>query len=76
VVVLSENSLLLLLGVLTGALSAALAIVPALFERGGGLASESSLALLAAVIASGIVSSLLAVRSALRSPLLAALRSE
>jgi ABC-type lipoprotein release transport system permease subunit len=75
-VVLSENSLLLFLGVLTGALSAALAIVPALLERGGGFAFESAAALLLAVVASGILSSLLAVRSALRSPLLEALRSE
>jgi hypothetical protein len=74
--VLSENSLLLILGVLTGALSAALAIVPALLERGGGFASESAAVLLLAVFVSGILSSLLAVRSAFRSPLLAALRSE
>jgi ABC-type lipoprotein release transport system permease subunit len=76
VVVLAENSLLLFLGVSTGALSAALAIVPALLERGGSFASKSAAALIVAVIASGILSSLLAVRSALRSPLLAALRSE
>jgi ABC-type lipoprotein release transport system permease subunit len=74
--VLIENLLLLLLGLATGAVCALLAIAPAVALRGGQLPVASLGLLLAAVLATGIGASLAATRAALRSPLLAALRSE
>jgi ABC-type antimicrobial peptide transport system permease subunit len=74
--VLAENLLLLLLGLATGTVCALLAIAPAVSLRGGQLPVASLGLLLAAVLATGIGASLAATRAALRSPLLAALRSE
>ena len=74
--VLAENLLLLLLGLATGTVCALLAIAPAVAQRGGELPVASLILLLAAVLATGIGASLAATRAALRSPLLAALRSE
>jgi len=75
-IVLGENLLLLLLGLATGTLCALLAITPAISLRGGRLPIASLSLLLAAVLVTGIAASLAATRAALRSPLLAALRSE
>ena len=75
-IVLAENLLLLLLGLATGTVCALLAIAPAVSLRGGQLPVASLSLLLAAVLITGIVASLAATRAALRSPLLAALRSE
>ena len=75
-IVLAENLLLLLLGLATGTVCALLAIAPAISLRGGQLPVASLGLLLAAVLATGIGASLAATRAALRSPLLAALRSE
>jgi len=74
--VLAENVLLLLLGLATGTVCALLAIAPAVALRGGRLPALSLSLLLAAVLATGIGASLAATVAALRSPLLAALRSE
>jgi putative ABC transport system permease protein len=74
--VLAENVLLLLLGLATGTVCALLAIAPAVALRGGHLPALSLSLLLAAVLATGIGASLAATAAALRSPLLAALRSE
>jgi putative ABC transport system permease protein len=74
--VLMENLLLLLLGLATGTVCALLAIAPAVALRGGQFPIASLSLLLAAVLATGIGASLAATRAALRSPLLAALRSE
>jgi putative ABC transport system permease protein len=74
--VLAENVLLLLLGLATGTACALLAIAPAVALRGGHLPALSLSLLLAAVLATGIGASLVATAAALRSPLLAALRSE
>ncbi len=74
--VLAENLLLLLMGLATGTVCALLAIAPAAALRGGQLPVASVVVLLAAVLATGIGASLAATRAALRSPLLAALRSE
>jgi ABC-type antimicrobial peptide transport system permease subunit len=74
--ILAENALLLGGGLLTGALAAIIAIIPALVAR-GGIGSLPALGLLLLlVIATGLLASLLAVRAALRSPVLEALRSE
>ena len=76
-IVLAENALLLLAGMLTGALAAGLAIMPAIVERGGRLPlTAGNAALFAAVIAAGLLSSLAAVRIATRGSLLSSLRSE
>ncbi len=74
--VLAENVLLLLLGLVTGTACALLAIAPAVWLRGGRLPVASLSLLLAAVLVTGIAASLAATAAALRSPLLMALRSE
>jgi ABC-type lipoprotein release transport system permease subunit len=77
VMAVAENALLLAGGLAAGALCAALAIAPALTERGGRLPVTSSGALLLfAVFVTGLLSSLVATRAATRAPLLTALRSE
>jgi len=77
--VLAENAVLLFWGLASGTLCALVAIVPALASRGGGAAAFSlpSLGLLLlAVLASGVLASLLAVAASVRAPLLQALRAE
>jgi putative ABC transport system permease protein len=74
--VIAENVLLLLLGLITGTACALLAIAPAVLLRGGRLPAASLSLLLAAVLVTGIAASLAATAVALRSPLLMALRSE
>jgi putative ABC transport system permease protein len=76
-IIVSENALLLAWGLATGALCAVVAIAPAVVERGGTLPAAGSAGLLVlAVFASGLVSSVIATRAALRASLLSALRSE
>lgn len=74
--VIAENVLLLGCGLLTGVVCALLAIAPAFIARGGRLSAVSLALLLLAVLVTGLAASLLAVRAAVRSPLLAALRAE
>jgi len=74
--VLAENALLLFSGLLIGTFCALLAIAPVFFERGGRLPNISLGLLLAGVLVSGLIASLLATWAALRSPLLPALRAE
>jgi ABC-type lipoprotein release transport system permease subunit len=75
--VVAENVLLLVAGLTAGALSAALAIAPAVAERGDRLPFTSGSALLmVAVLITGLLSSVIAMRAATRMPLLASLRSE
>jgi putative ABC transport system permease protein len=74
--VIAENALLLGCGLLTGVLCALLAIIPALVARGGRLSVVSLGLLLLAVLLTGLAASLVAVRAAVRSPLLPALRTE
>jgi len=74
--ILSENALLLILGLFTGCLSAVVAIGPAIQERGWSFGSGAALGFLAAVALAGALASLAAVFSAWRSPLLASLRVE
>ena len=75
-IVASENAFLLLCGTAIGAVSALLAIVPAIASRGWKLPSGSMGWLLMAVVLAGMGASLLATRAALRSSLLESLRSE
>ena len=74
--VLAENALLLLAGVLTGAVSALVAIAPAWIERGAGLPVLALGTLLALVVATGLTASLAATIAVVRAPLLGALRAE
>ena len=76
VMVLAENTLLLLLGVATGAACALLAVAPAVWLRSGHLPAPSLGALLGAVLACGFAVSLATATAVLRLPLLATLRSE
>jgi ABC-type lipoprotein release transport system permease subunit len=74
--VLAENVLLLVLGLATGTVCALLAVAPTVSQRGGHLPVLSLVVLLGTVLAAGLIASLAATTAALRSPLLAALRSE
>jgi ABC-type lipoprotein release transport system permease subunit len=74
--VIAENALLLLCGLATGMACALLAVAPIIYARGGSFPFLSLAALFLAVIASGLLASLLATIAALRSPLLASLRAE
>jgi hypothetical protein len=75
--IVAENALLLVAGVATGAVCAALAVAPALLGRGGAGSSHATLALLlVAVVAAGLLASLAATSAALRAPLLRSLRAE
>ena len=74
--VLSENTLLLGLGLLTGAGAALVAIAPAFAERGGGAPLLTLLGLVLAVAVTGLFVSWFAVAVIARLPLLASLRSE
>jgi putative ABC transport system permease protein len=76
VMVITENVLMLCLGLAVGFVCAALAILPVLFERGGKGPNISLGLLLLAILVSGTAASLVATIAALRSPLLPALRSE
>jgi ABC-type antimicrobial peptide transport system permease subunit len=74
--VVAENALLLVCGLLTGLVCALLAIAPAFYARGGHLPTTSLALLLSAVVLTGLAASLAATAAALRSPLLPALRAE
>jgi ABC-type lipoprotein release transport system permease subunit len=75
--VVAENVLLLGCGLLAGAICAALAIAPAIVERGGRLPlTSSAMLLLFGVFVTGVVSSVAAMGAATRAPLLSSLRSE
>jgi hypothetical protein len=74
--VITENVLMLVCGLAVGFVCALLAIAPVLFERGARLPNVSLGLLLLAVLLSGAIASLVGTLAALRSPLLAALRSE
>lgn len=73
--VVGENAFLVSCGLLTGALSALVAIGPAFVSRGGHLPALS-MWLLLSVFVTGLLASLVATIAALRTPLLPALRSE
>ena len=76
-IILAENGVLLGWGLAAGALSALVAIAPAAIARGARLPlTTGGWVLLLAVLAAGLVSSLIATRAALSAPLVEALRSE
>jgi hypothetical protein len=76
IMIVSEAALLLGAGLLIGAGCAALAIAPAWLGRGGTIPGQGLIALLAGVVAAGLLSSYIATRAALGGNMLEALRSE
>jgi hypothetical protein len=74
--VIAENAMLLLCGLVIGVMCAMLAIAPTLVERGGRLPGATLAFLLFGVLIAGLLASVGATVAALRSPLLSALRTE
>jgi ABC-type antimicrobial peptide transport system permease subunit len=74
--VMSENILILLCGLVAGALCALVAIAPTLLDRGGRLPGATLAILLVGVLIAGLSVSAVATAAALRAPLLSALRTE
>jgi ABC-type antimicrobial peptide transport system permease subunit len=74
--VLSESLALVLGGVVLGTLPAMVAILPALRARAQALPIGELGLLLAGVVATGLLSSMLAVRMATRTPIVASLKTE
>lgn len=74
--ILAEAVLLLAVGLGAGVLSALVAVAPAWTSRSAGGPGLMLLALLAGVVAAGLVSSVIAIRAALRGRMLDALRAE
>ncbi len=72
----SETAAILAAGVIIGGISALVAVGPHVLERGEQLPWLSLVGTLAAVVVAGMGSSLAALASALRTPLLPALRAE
>ncbi len=76
-IVLTENVLLLVYGLAIGTLCAAIAVVPAVLDRGSWLPIRAGgWLLLGGVFIAGLLSSMAATYAALRTPLLGALRAE
>jgi hypothetical protein len=75
-IVVAENLFLLLSGLAAGTLCALIAIAPAVYLRGPSFPVGKVSLILAAVLVAGLSASILAVRAALRSPLLQSLKSD
>ena len=76
VMVLSESFALVASGVLIGTISAVVAVTPAIRERAQAVPIAELGGLLIAVVITGVAASLFAVRLAVSSPVVAALKSE
>jgi putative ABC transport system permease protein len=74
--VVCENAVLLLGGLLVGVLAAAVALVPQWAPHGASVPWNTLFALLGAIAVAGLVAGWLATRSALSAPLLPALRGD
>jgi putative ABC transport system permease protein len=74
--VVAENVLLLVGGLIIGTFCALVAIAPMFLDRGGRLPVDTVALLLLGVLGTGLLASLGATVAALRSPLLSALRAE
>jgi ABC-type antimicrobial peptide transport system permease subunit len=74
--VVAENVLLLVGGLVIGTFCALVAIAPTFLDRGGRLPIDTLAVLLLGVLGTGLLASLGATVAALRSPLLPALRAE
>jgi hypothetical protein len=71
-----ENAMLLVAGLACGVLSAAVAVLPHLWTGAAAIPWTSLAGTLGMVLATGLLAGLAAVRSVLRTPLLAALRGD
>jgi hypothetical protein len=76
IMVIAENGVMLVSGLVIGTLCAALAIAPAFLSRGGEFPFVSFVLMLTIVVLVGTLAALGATLLSLRSPLLPALRSE
>jgi ABC-type antimicrobial peptide transport system permease subunit len=76
VMTIAENTAILVGGLATGVACAAVAVLPAVLERGGRLPAVALIPLLGVVLVVGLLVSLLATVAALRGSTLGALRSE
>ena len=74
--VLSENTVLLMWGLVVGTISALLAMMPHLLSIGGDFSWSSAVGMLIAVAIAGTLAALVAVRSATLLPSLDTLRRE
>ncbi|HLA83801.1 MAG TPA: FtsX-like permease family protein, partial [Thermoguttaceae bacterium] len=74
--VLAENGFLLIAGLACGVMAAAVAVLPHLLSGDASVPVASLAGTLAIVLLVGLVASALAVRAAVASPLLEALREE
>jgi hypothetical protein len=74
--VVAENVLLLVSGLMVGSVCALVAIAPVFLDRGGEMPAGTITLLLVAVLGTGLLASLGATIAALRAPLLSALRTE
>jgi ABC-type antimicrobial peptide transport system permease subunit len=74
--VLFENALLLVWGLATGSVSALLAMLPHLLSTGADVPWRDVAIIVGAVFIAGMAGALVAVRGALRTPVLATLRAE
>jgi hypothetical protein len=75
-IIVLENVVLLCWGLVSGTLCALLAVAPALQSRGATFPVMMAGLILLLVFAAGLISSLIAVVVAIRSPLIPALHSE
>ncbi len=75
-IIVSENAMLMIAGLACGTVAALVSAAPALQARGGAFPIGMVLVLLVTVLVVGLLSSLVAVAAAFRTPLLGALRSE
>jgi putative ABC transport system permease protein len=76
-IVVAENAVLIGCGLGLGAIAAAVAVGPAAMARGARVPlSAGGIGLLLAVLAAGLLSSVIATRAALHAPLVASLRTE
>ncbi|MCA9014067.1 MAG: hypothetical protein KDA77_01935, partial [Planctomycetaceae bacterium] len=75
-IVLAENAFLLIWGLISGTISALLAMLPHLLSTGADLPWESGIVILSAVLVVGMLAALLAVADAVRAPILATLRAQ
>ncbi|WP_395752838.1 FtsX-like permease family protein [Prosthecobacter sp.] len=74
--ILGEHSVLLIIGVLLGVVTAALAVIPQLIERGSSLPLSFLLQLIVAVLAFGLIVCAIAVTTAIRGTLTDSIRRE
>jgi hypothetical protein len=74
--ILAENSLVLVAGLAIGAVCALVAILPAITSHGGHVAAVSMAGWILIILATGIVAAFIATMLMIRLPLIPALRSE